>query len=263
MGGTSTRSPVLGLRPRRGSRRRRRKLPKPRSSTFSPFARAVRRTPAADGGRTVRRRPTRTTRHGLRGLPVDQLLQLLAGLEVGDALGRHVHSVARSGVAAAARLAAPETETAEAAEFDLLPLSQRLRDVAEHGADNNFGALLREAGGIGHLLNERRLRKAAFGHGLVFRRKRQARASPPGDTFVRSDDSSGKTPAGRRAPPATRGRGLSRCGDQPSAHREDGAGAPPSALPRAGLRRAAVGVRRGTQIPLARAPLYAQGVGWL
>ena len=43
--------------------------------------------------------------------------------------------------------------------------------------------------------------------------------------------------ASRPAPPATRGRGLSRCGDQPSAHREDGAGATPPALPRAGLRR--------------------------
>src|SRR5262249_29161657 len=35
-GGTSTLSPVLGLRPLRGSRLRRRKLPNPRSSIFSP-----------------------------------------------------------------------------------------------------------------------------------------------------------------------------------------------------------------------------------
>src|SRR4051794_10267379 len=35
-GGTSTLSPVFGLRPLRGSRRRRRKLPNPRSSIFSP-----------------------------------------------------------------------------------------------------------------------------------------------------------------------------------------------------------------------------------
>ena len=68
--------------------------------------------------------------------------------------------------------------------------------------------------------------------------------------------------ASRPAPPATRGRGLSRCGDQPSAHREDGAGATPPALPRAGLRRAAVGVRRGTELPLA-SPLCTQGVCWL
>src|SRR6476660_1503503 len=35
-GGTSTLSPVFGFRPLRGSRRRRRKLPNPRSSIFSP-----------------------------------------------------------------------------------------------------------------------------------------------------------------------------------------------------------------------------------
>src|SRR5687768_1956130 len=35
-GGTSTLSPVFGLRPLRGSRRRSRKLPNPRSSIFSP-----------------------------------------------------------------------------------------------------------------------------------------------------------------------------------------------------------------------------------
>ncbi len=114
-------------------------------------------------------------RRGPCRIPVDQLLQLLAGLEVGDAPWRHVHSVAGPGVAAAARRAAPETETAEAAEFDLLPLVQRRRHVAEHGVDGDFGALLREAGGIGHLLDERRLRKAAFSHGLVYRRKHQAR----------------------------------------------------------------------------------------
>src|SRR4029079_2722726 len=39
-GGTSTLSPVLGLRPLRGSRWRRRKLPKPRNSIFSPRCRA-------------------------------------------------------------------------------------------------------------------------------------------------------------------------------------------------------------------------------
>src|SRR6185503_1745331 len=36
LGGTSTLSPVLGLRPLRGSRWRRRKLPNPRSSILSP-----------------------------------------------------------------------------------------------------------------------------------------------------------------------------------------------------------------------------------
>ena len=37
----------------------------------------------------------------------------------------------------------------------------RLHDAAEHGVDDDFGALLREAGGVGYLLDELRLRKAA------------------------------------------------------------------------------------------------------
>ena len=40
-GGTSTLSPVFGLRPLRGSRLRRRKLPNPRSSIFSPAVQRV------------------------------------------------------------------------------------------------------------------------------------------------------------------------------------------------------------------------------
>src|SRR5688572_10474848 len=40
LGGTSTLSPVFGFRPFRGSRLRRRKLPNPRSSIFSPRCRA-------------------------------------------------------------------------------------------------------------------------------------------------------------------------------------------------------------------------------
>ena len=48
-------------------------------------------------------------------------LHLLAGREVGDALRRHVHPVAGPRVASSVRLAAPESETAEAPEFDLLP----------------------------------------------------------------------------------------------------------------------------------------------
>ena len=65
------------------------------------------------------------------------------------------------------RAAAPETETAEAAQFDLLPVAERLGDAAEQGVEDDLGALLRQAGGVGHLLDERCLRQTAFGHGLV------------------------------------------------------------------------------------------------
>ena len=77
--------------------------------------------------------------------------------------------------------------------------------LAEHRVDDDLGALLREAGGVGDLLDERRLCQAAYGHGLVFRRRHQARASLAGDNFVRRNDSSGKTviasATGTTAPP--------------------------------------------------------------
>ena len=44
----------------------------------------------------------------------------------------------------------PYTDPAEAAELTLLPLVQRHRDVAEHGVDDDFGALLREADGVAY-----------------------------------------------------------------------------------------------------------------
>src|SRR4026209_1476180 len=47
------------------------------------------------------------------GFAVDQLLQLLARLEVGNLLRRHIHFVARLRVAPFARLALTQTKTAE------------------------------------------------------------------------------------------------------------------------------------------------------
>ena len=91
---------------------------------------------------TVRRRLLgRRWRNGKRPVPVGLLLQLLAGPKVGDTLRRHVHPVAGLGVATPARSATAETEAAEAAQFDLLPLVRRLRDAAGQGVDDDLGAL--------------------------------------------------------------------------------------------------------------------------
>jgi len=93
--------------------------------------------PAMGGRRRFRRRLLGQRRHGLRRAPVDRLLQLLAGLEADDALRRHVDAVAGPGVAAPVRPAAPETERAEAAQFHLVPVAQRLDDAAEQGVDDD------------------------------------------------------------------------------------------------------------------------------
>ena len=134
-------------------------------------------------------------RHGLDRLRVDLLPQLLAGLEVGDALRRHVHTAAGPRIAAPARLATPDAKAAEAAQFDLLPPAERLGDAAEHGLDDDSRALLRDVGDVGHHLHERRLRQGAAGHRLILRQKGCSRA--PGEIVAArgdlcgSDDSNG------------------------------------------------------------------------
>ena len=95
-------------------------------------ARSVRRAPGAAGVRFDTGLPGRRPRHGLGRLPVGLLFQLLAGLEVGDALRRRVHTVAGPRVAAPVQLGASETRAAEAAQFDILPSAKRLGDAAEH-----------------------------------------------------------------------------------------------------------------------------------
>src|SRR5690349_23125435 len=95
------------------------------------------------------------------GLPVDQILQFLARLEVGHLLRRHVHLVAGLRITALARLALPQPEAAEAAQLDLLASVQRFDDALEYGVDNDFGMLLRQIGDPGHFLHELRLGHAA------------------------------------------------------------------------------------------------------
>src|SRR4051812_44490046 len=64
-------------------------------------------------------------------LAVQEGLQLLAHLEVGNLLRRHVHLLARLRVAALARRAVPEPEAAEAADLDLVAALERVHDAAE------------------------------------------------------------------------------------------------------------------------------------
>src|SRR6188474_603695 len=76
-----------------------------------------------------RRQPTsRGVGLGL-GFAVDEILQLLARLEVGHLLRRHIHLVAGLRVAAFPRLALPQAEAAEPAQFDLLAAVQRIDDA--------------------------------------------------------------------------------------------------------------------------------------
>src|SRR5262245_43285890 len=80
---------------------------------------------------------------GGRRLAVDKVLQLLAGLEVRNTFGRHVHARAGLGVASYARLPLPCPKAAESADFDLVPAAQRAHDTIKNGLDNHFRILAR------------------------------------------------------------------------------------------------------------------------
>ena len=91
---------------------------------------------------------------------IDQFFQLFAGLEVRHFLRRHVHFVAGFRVAALARLAAAQAETAEASQLDLLAAMERGDDAAEDRVDDHLGVLLGEIRDPRDFLDELGLRHA-------------------------------------------------------------------------------------------------------
>src|SRR5678816_1681485 len=95
------------------------------------------------------------------GFAVDQFLEFLAGLEVGNLLRRHIHLVAGLRITSLARLALPQPKTAEPAQLDLLAAVQGFDDAPEHRVDDDFRVLLGEIRHARHFLDEFRLGHAA------------------------------------------------------------------------------------------------------
>src|SRR5262245_58350206 len=85
---------------------------------------------------------------------VDEFLELLARLEVGDLLGGHVNARAGLRIAPLPRPSLPHAEAAEPAQLDLLVAVERLDDRLEHGVHDHLGVLLRQLRDAGDLLDE-------------------------------------------------------------------------------------------------------------
>src|SRR6185295_9654841 len=127
---------------------------------------------------------------GTRGssLVVEQLAQLLARLEIRDALGRHVDLVARLGIAPGPGAAVADPEAAEAAQLDLLARLEGEHDAVEHLVDDDlrlFLGQLRRAGDLFHQLG--------LGHSVSCEHRRPPVASrwsggPPERTAAREPD---------------------------------------------------------------------------
>src|ERR1700761_4389374 len=69
---------------------------------------------------------------------VDQIAQLLGGLEVGNAFCRDFDAIAGFGIAADAGIALPDTEGAKAANLNLVSRLQGGDHGVEDGLDNHF-----------------------------------------------------------------------------------------------------------------------------
>src|ERR1700737_2002045 len=85
---------------------------------------------------------------------VDELLQLLPGLEVRDLLRWHFHLLAGLGVAAGPRFAAAETAAAESAQLDFLSGAERLHDGVEHDVHDGLGLFLRQLNDASYLVDQ-------------------------------------------------------------------------------------------------------------
>src|SRR5262245_54272201 len=82
-------------------------------------------------------------------LQVDQVLELLAGLEVGHLLGRNADAAAGLRVASLSRRTIPDAEAPEAAELDLFALLEGVGDAVQDCLDDDLGVLLGQIGLVG------------------------------------------------------------------------------------------------------------------
>src|SRR6266849_8603451 len=85
---------------------------------------------------------------------VDELFQLLAGLEVRDFLRRYFDLLTGLGIAPGARFAAAKTEASESAQLDLLSGEERLHDGVEHDVDDGLGLFLRQLNDASYLVDQ-------------------------------------------------------------------------------------------------------------
>src|SRR5262249_11470074 len=96
---------------------------------------------------------------GVAAAVVDQLLEVLADLEEGEALGGHGHRLPGAGVAPVVGLVRAHREAPEAADLDALAALQGLGHGVEDAVDHQLGARLGELAASGDGVDE-----LALGH---------------------------------------------------------------------------------------------------
>jgi hypothetical protein len=97
---------------------------------------------------------------------IDQLLEVLTGLEVWHALGRNADRLASFGIAATPRTSATYSETAKTAKFNLLALVQTLNDAIENDFHQSLSVLLGKLSSICYVID-----KIGFSHAVTSSKK--------------------------------------------------------------------------------------------
>src|SRR5260221_2113904 len=125
----------------------------------------------------------------LRHSLVNEFLQFLASLELGDAFGRNTNGVACFGVTAAARATLAHAKAAEAPQLNLLALVQTFDYAFENDFDQSLSIFLGQLGGVGHIID-----KIGFSHAVTSLKK--AVAFRPGEPICKNTRSKDKRKRG-------------------------------------------------------------------
>src|SRR5438552_14893607 len=103
-----------------------------------------------------------TWRVQLRRSLVNEFLQFLAGLEIGDTFGRNTNGVACLRVTAAARATLAHAKAAETSQLNLLALVKTFDYAFENYFDQSLSIFLGQLGGVGHIID-----KIGFSHAVT------------------------------------------------------------------------------------------------
>ena len=88
------------------------------------------------------------------GFPIETIAESLSGTKERNALWRNENLLAGSRIACAARLSAPQTETAESADLHFVPGAQGASNRIEDRLHNEIGFPAGDPRGIGHLARQ-------------------------------------------------------------------------------------------------------------
>jgi hypothetical protein len=128
----------------------------------------------------------------LRRMLVNEFLQFLASLEIGNAFGRNANRVACLRVTASAGATLTHAKAAKTPQLDLLALVQTLNYAFENYFDQSLSIFLGQLSGVGHVID-----KIGFSHAVTSLTKRPL-VPKPGELILQEHSKQDKGRVGAR-----------------------------------------------------------------